>query len=251
MMRRRGIRHTVRKVLWLAAISAAISSAQVDRSSLTGTVLDPSGRVIPNATVVVTHTNTGVERRTTSNGTGVYEIYDMPIGSWSAVFSAPGFTSTRYEEIQQAVGQTRTLNPVLHVASSGGEQVSVTESVPQVSQSSVTLGQSIEQRAVSDLPLNGRNWTSLTALTPGAIDQGGSTQRSIRFTGRGRDEMNITYDGVDATGIVNQAQKAYVRLAIPVSAISEFRVDTVLPTAEAGDASGAQIVVSSVAGGNR
>ena len=63
--------------------------------------------------------------------------------------------------------------------------------------------------------------------------------------------MNITYDGVDATGIVNQAQKAYVRLAIPVSAIAEFRVDTVLPTAETGYASGAQIIVASPSGGNR
>jgi hypothetical protein len=63
--------------------------------------------------------------------------------------------------------------------------------------------------------------------------------------------MNITYDGADATGIVNQAQKAYVRLAIPVSAIAEFKVDTVLPTAEFGDASGAQISVVSSSGGNR
>ena len=63
--------------------------------------------------------------------------------------------------------------------------------------------------------------------------------------------MNITFDGVDATGIVNQAQKAYVRLAIPVSAISEFRVDTVLPSAETGDAGGAQIIVASAAGGNQ
>ena len=62
--------------------------------------------------------------------------------------------------------------------------------------------------------------------------------------------MNITLDGVDATGIVNQAQKAFVRLAIPLSAISEFRVDSVLPTAEYGDASGAQISVASTSGSN-
>ncbi len=63
--------------------------------------------------------------------------------------------------------------------------------------------------------------------------------------------MNITFDGVDATGIVNQAQKAFVRLAIPVSTIAEFKVATILPTAEYGDASGAQISVVSLAGGNR
>jgi len=241
----------MRQLILLAAIFAVVVPAQVDRSSLTGTVFDPSGKAIPGSLVIATNPATGTERRTTSNGKGVYELYDMPTGSWDVAFSAAGFADTRYERIDQTVGQTRTLNPVLHVASSRGQQVTVTESVPQVSQSSVTLGQAIEDRAVDDLPLNGRNWTSLTALAPGAIDQGGSTQRSIRFTGRGRDEMNIAFDGVDATGIVNQAQKAYVRLAIPVSAISEFRVDTVLPTAEAGDASGAQIIVASMAGGNR
>ncbi len=148
------------------------------------------------------------------------------------------------------MGRTRTLNPVLSVAG-GGEQVTITEALPRLDESSATLGNSVEQQAVDDLPLNGRNWTSLTELAPGAIDQGGSTQRSIRFEGRGRDEMNITYDGIDATGIVNQAQKAYVRLAIPVSVIAEFKVDTVLPTAEYGVAGGAQISVVSASGGNR
>jgi hypothetical protein len=243
-------RATVRVGL-LATILAALCLAQVDRSSLTGTVLDQSGKAIPNALVVTTHSDTGVERTTRSNGRGVYEVSDMPVGTWTAVFSAPGFLNSRYERIEQGVGQTRTLDPVLRVASGAGDQVTVNEALPQVSQSSVSLGQSIQERATEDLPLNGRNWTSLTALAPGAIDQGGSTQRSVRFTGRGRDEMNITLDGVDATGIVNQAQKAYVRLAIPLGSIQEFRVDTVLPTAETGDAGGAQIVVASAAGGNR
>jgi hypothetical protein len=223
--------------------------SQVDRTAITGTVRDPSGRVIPNSLVVATSASTGIERRTQSNGSGVYELYDLPTGTWSAVFSAAGFADARYEGLNQTVGQTRTLNPVLRLAT-GEEKVTVNEALPQVSQTSASLGQAVEQRAIEDLPLNGRNWTSLTSLAPGAIDQGGSTQRSIRFTGRGRDEMNITFDGVDATGIVNQAQKAYVRLAIPVSAISEFRVDSVLPTAEFGDASGAQIIVASAAGGN-
>jgi hypothetical protein len=98
--------------------------------------------------------------------------------------------------------------------------------------------------------LNGRNWATLTALAPGAIDSGGSNQRSIRFTGRGRDDMNIVYDGVDATGIANQAQKATIRLSIPTDAISEFRVDTAQYTAEYGDAAGAQLAVASPAGGN-
>ena len=150
----------------LGAVLAAMCPAQVDRSSLTGTVLDPSGKAIPNALVVATQSETGVERSTRSNGRGLYEVSDMPVGAWTAVFSAPGFLSSRYEAIEQGVGQTRTLDPVLRIASSGGDQVTVNEALPQVNQSSVSLGQSIQERAIEDLPLNGRNWASLTALSP-------------------------------------------------------------------------------------
>ena len=237
------------RVLVLAGSLAGVLVAQIDRSSLTGTILDQSQGIVPDALVVATNA-TGEERRTRSNSKGVYELPDLPIGMWAVVFSAPGFRNVRYEGLDQTVGRTRTLNPILTVAS-GGEQVTITEVLPRLDESSATLGDSVEQRAVDDLPLNGRNWASLTELAPGAIDQGGSTQRSIRFEGRGRDEMNITFDGVDATGIVNQAQKAFVRLAIPVSLIAEFKVDTVMPTAEYGDAGGAQISVVSASGGNR
>ena len=243
----RRLAHTL---LLASLVFAGNGFSQVDRSSLTGTILDESRKPIPGAVVVATNAS-GEERRTQSNMQGVYELPDLPIGTWTVVISAPGFRSARYERIDQVVGRTRTLNSELKVASASGEQITVSEQLVRLDESSATLGDAVEQTAIDDLPLNGRNWTSLTELAPGAIDQGGSTQRSIRFTGRGRDEMNITFDGVDATGIVNQAQKAYVRLAIPVSAISEFRVDTVLPTAEYGDASGAQISVVSESGGNQ
>jgi hypothetical protein len=237
------------KIGLLGCLLAATASAQVDRGAITGTILDPSGKAVPRATVVATNPVTGAERRAQSNEAGVYELPDLPVGTWTAVFSASSFTDARYEEIAIAVGQTRTLNPTLRIATPD-EKVSVDAPAPQINQSSATLGQAIEPLAITDLPLNGRNWTTLTILAPGAIDQGGDTQRSIRYTGRGRDEMNITMDGVDATGIVNQAQKAFVRLAIPVSAIAEFSVQTALPTAELGDASGAQILVASASGGN-
>jgi len=237
------------RLISLLFLFSAICFSQVDRSSLSGTVLDQSGKAVPNVLVVAGNAATGSERTTRSNAKGTYALSDLPIGTWSVVFSAAGFSNTRFDRVEQRVGQNRTLNPVLELAIKG-EQATVTEALTQINPSSSTLSEALEQQAIDDLPLNGRNWTSLTALTPGAIDQGGSTQRSIRFTGRGRDEMNITLDGVDATGIVNQAQKAFVRLAIPVSSIAEFRVDSVLPTAEYGDASGAQIAVASSSGSN-
>ena len=103
---------------------------------------------------------------------------------------------------------------------------------------------------MKELPLNGRNWSTLTALVPGAVDTGGSNQRSIRFAGRGLDDNNFTYDGIDATNIVNQAQQTFVRLAIPTDAIEEFHIDTMLFTAENGSTPGGQVDVASKSGSN-
>ena len=96
----------------------------------------------------------------------------------------------------------------------------------------------------------GRNWANLTTLVPAAIDTGGSNQRSVRFAGRGRDDNNFTYDGIDATNVINQAQQSYVRLAIPLGTIQEFRVDPLLATAEEGATGGGQLAVTSTSGTN-
>ncbi len=88
------------------------------------------------------------------------------------------------------------------------------------------------------------------ALVPGAIDSGGGTQKSIRFSGRGADDNNYRFDGVDATGISNQAPNASYRLQISTEAIAEFKVDTALYGAETGGTSGGQVEVISKSGAN-
>ena len=103
-----------------------------------------------------------------------------------------------------------------------------------------------DRNQVQNLPLNGRNWATLTALVPGGIDSGGSNQRTIRFADRGLDDNNFTYDGVDATNVLNQAQQPYVRLAIPTESIQEFRVQSMLFTAENGSTPGGQMAVTSI-----
>ena len=150
----------------------------------------------------------------------------------------------------QAVEQTRTLNATLKI-SGGEEHVDVSASSEQVDETSNALGARIEQTQIKQLPLNGRNWATLTALAPGAVDTGGSNQRTVRFAGRGRDDNNFTYDGIDATNIINQGQQPYVRLAIPLDTIEEFRVDSMLATAEAGGTGGGQLAVTSPSGTNQ
>jgi len=227
----------------------AASFGQVDRGGLSGTVKDNAGRRLPGAHISAIQTATGLVRETVSSSSGTYNIPELPVGLYRVTCSAPGFQQTVFSSVEQTVGHTRTLDITLAVGSIT-QQVNVSGLTAQLDETTATLGARTEYEQVRDLPLNGRNWSTLTALAPGAVDTGGSNQRSIRFAGRGLDDNNFTFDGIDATNIVNQAQQPFVRLAIPTDAIEEFRIDTMLFTAENGSTPGGQVAVVSKAGTN-
>ena len=197
------------------------SAAQVDRAGLSGTVSDAAGAVIPGIHVVVTMPDTGRVRETETSRAGTYEIPQLPVGTCSVTYTGNGFATLVFNHVILTVGQTRTLNATLQVAG-GQQEVNVSSLVPLLDQTTDSLSSRTESKQVDYLPLNGRNWSTLTALAPGVVDNGGSNQRSIRFGGRGLDDNNFTYDGIDATNIVNQAQQPFVRVAIPTEAIQEF-----------------------------
>ncbi len=225
------------------------SAAQIDRAGLSGTVRDSTGARIPGAHISATQLATGVVRETVASANGTYDIPELPVGFYRIACSASGFEPITVDGLEQTVGHTRTLDITLRVAGVT-QQVNISAQPSQMDETTAALGARIEPRQSRDLPLNGRNWSTLTALVPGAVDTGGSNQRSIRFAGRGLDDNNFTYDGIDATNIVNQAQQPFVRLAIPVGAIQEFRIDTMLFTAENGSTPGGQVAVVSKSGSN-
>jgi hypothetical protein len=245
----RNLRHiscAVGVILCLA--SAALS--QVDRAGLVGTVADPSGRLLPQTHVTAVQSATGLRREATSSSAGTFDIPELPVGIYSITFEHDGFKTLTFVDVEQVIGRTRTLNATLQV-SGGKEQVQVSASSEQMDKTSDALSARIDQTQARELPLNGRNWATLSALVPGAVDTGGSNQRSVRFAGRGRDDDNFTYDGIDATNIVNQPQQPYVRLAIPLETIEEFRVESMLSTAEGAATAGPQLAVTSSSGTNQ
>ncbi len=237
----------VSSAVFLAAISA---SAQVDRSGLNGTVTDSSGRALTRAHVTAVENATGLRRETMSDLSGNYSIPQLPVGVYTVTFDHTGFGEVTYLDVEQVIGRTRTLDATLRVAG-GEERVEVTRASALIDHNTSAVTGLIEREQADELPLNGRDWSALTAYVPGAVDTGGSNQRTVRFAGRGLDDSNFTYDGVDATNIVNQTQRQWVRLAIPLDAIDEFRVDTLTATAEEGATGGAQLDVSSPSGTNR
>jgi hypothetical protein len=231
-------------------IVANLSYAQVDRSGLSGTVTDSSGRLLADAHITMVQNSTHLRREAVSKSNGNYEIPELPVGIYTITFNHPGFKTLTFVDVEQVIGRTRTLDAAMQVAG-GEERVQVAASSEQMDNNADALGGRIEKAQAEKLPLNGRNWATLTALVPGAVDTGGSNQRSIRFAGRGRDDDNFTYDGIDATNIINQPQQPYVRLSIPLDTIEEFRIDSMLAPAEAAATGGPQLAITSPSGTNR
>src|ERR1700733_13227941 len=229
---------------------AVLSAAQVDRAGLNGTVTDSSGSVLPQTHIVAVQNSTGLRREATTSPSGSFDIPELPVGVYTITFEHEGFKSLTFVDVVEVIGLTRTLDATLPV-SGRDERVEVSSSSALIDRNTSTVTGLIEKKQADELPLNGRDWASLTAFVPGAIDTGGSNQRTIRFAGRGLDDSNWTYDGIDSTSIVNQTQRPWVRLAIPLDAIQEFRVDSLMASAEQGATGGPQPAVTSPSGPNR
>jgi hypothetical protein len=234
----------------LLLLSPLLLWAQVDRTAITGTVTDQQGNRVPGTRVRATEGATGLQRETSTTSQGIYELPGLPPGRYSVVFRKPGFAPFIVERVDQTVGQTRTLNARLEVAQ-GTAQTTVTEALIQLDKVDATIGATIEQAQIDELPINGRNWATLTALAPGAIDNGAGDQRTIRFAGHGLDDNNLTLDGVDATAVYNQEQREYMRLNIPLDSIAQFQVQSQNFGADAqSGTAGGQVSVASPSGGN-
>ena len=238
-------------IVFLLLISlSGIARAQVQSSSLTGTVTDQQGKSVPQAKVKAIETATGLRRETETSAQGNYQLLDLPPGTFLVQISKEGFSTFQAKRVEQVVGHTGTLNAALYVAG-GAQEATITEPLVQLDKVDATIGAPIERRQVEDLPFNGRNWATMTALVPGAIDNGAGDQRTIRFAGHGLDDNNLTLDGVDATPVWNQTQREYMRLNIPLDSIDEFQVQSQNFGADVeGGTAGGQVAVVSPSGTN-
>ena len=240
-----------RRTLYVLPLFVSLgANAQVARSALTGTVTDQQGARIPQARVKATDIATGLQRETATNSQGMYTLTDLGVGTYLVEITKPGFATYRLSSVKQEVGQTNTLNMTLPIEGKS-EQIEVTEAMVQLDKVDAVVGSPIEQKLVDELPVNGRNWATLTSLVPGAIDNGAGDQRTIRFAGHGLDDNNLTLDGVDATAVFNQEQREYVRLTIPLDSIDEFDVkDQTFGADVEGGTAGGQVAVVSPSGTN-
>ena len=236
-------------LLTLLTISVATAFAQIDRAVLEGAVIDPAGAAIVGASVKVQSVDTGVTEEQPTNSRGYYRFPGLAVGSYTVTVTNAGFKTRQIEEVRLQVGQTRTLDIKLEVGAVA-ERVDVKASADPSERSSADASTVIDTSQIANLPNNGRDWASFTLLAPFAQDDGGGDQRTIRFAGRARDDNNFEFDGVDAGGIQEQAQKSQTRLQISQDAIAEYRVASALYDAEYGTQAGGQVDVVTKSGTN-
>jgi hypothetical protein len=237
-------------VTWFASLLFALPSlAQTDRATLEGTVMDSSGASISGANVKIAAVETGLTQERTTNSSGYYRFPAIAVGEYTVSVSNSGFKNKVVKNVVVEVGQTRTLDVALAVGEAS-EKVEVKLDAGPAERSSAEAAIVITTNQVANLPVNGRDWSGLTLLAPFAQDDGGGNQRTIRYAGRAIDDNNFNFDGVDAGGIQEQAQKSQTRLQISEDAVAEYRVNPALYDAEYGTQAGGQINVVTKSGGN-
>ena len=148
------------------AVSPSLVFAQLSTASLNGVVRDSSGAVVPRANVVLINVATSVERTTVTNDAGNYVFQNITPGRYKLNVNAPSFSSKQVSEFVLGVNQTATIDVSLEVGSQS-QVITVEAAAEQLQGSNAGLGTVIATKQVNDLPLNGRNFTQLLALTPG------------------------------------------------------------------------------------
>jgi len=172
----------------LAAVAVLVSTpvyAQVAGATLAGTVTDPSGAQIPNADVSIKNRATGVARDVTTDAAGFYSAPNLLPGIYDITITASGFSTSLQTGLTLTVGATQALSISLKVGQVT-EQVAVTGTAPDVQVASSTLSAEVDSATLSELPLNGRDWTQLAKLQPGVVGvrvQNGPNNRGNRGYG--------------------------------------------------------------------
>lgn len=243
-----------RSLSLVAILAPALAAQGLSTASLSGRVTDPANALVPNATVVLTSKDTGWERSTTSTVEGTYGFSAVPVGVYSLAVSAPGFSNFSQTGLRLNINQASTLNVRLTVGSLS-DSVTVQADAQMVNTTSGTLSQTIRQRYIQELPLNGRNAANLVRMVPGVVTGVGTTTAgyansadtiAISANGSRGNEVNYRLDGATHMDNVTNLNAAYPN----PDAIQEFTVQTSNFSAQYGNFSGAVVNVATRSGSN-
>src|SRR5882724_852022 len=238
------------------------ASAQVS-ASISGLVTDPSGAPVPSAEVAVKSLETGWARATSTDATGHYLVFALPVGIYEVTVRAHNFRQTSRPEIQLAVGQEARVDFGLTIF--GPEAViEVMGDASTVSTSTADISGLVSEKQIKDLPINGRSYDLLMPLNPGIVNftsqkTGGTgisnstTANNFAVSGN-RPQQNIfLLNGVEYTGAAenNMQPGGTSGMLLGVDAVREFNVQRDSYSAEFGKHPGAQVIIVTQSGTNQ
>ncbi len=212
-------------------LSAAFAHAQ-DTAFLTGTVRDSTGASVANAQVAVTSTERGINRTTTTNSDGEYSVPALPApATYNVTITAQGFKKYEARNVVLRVAQKARIDTTLEVGASTTEITVEGSMVAQVETQSSDLTGTVTGKEISQLQLNGRNFTQLVTLVPGVSNQSGSDEAGVGITGSVAYSMNggrIEYNNWELDGGDNMDNGSNGSLNVypSLDAIAEFKVLT-------------------------
>ena len=231
----------------LLALAAATPLSGQSFGSITGTITDNSGAVVPGVAVTATRTTTGTQTTVTANSSGLYIFPSVPPADYTITAVASGFERYVQSGVILLANQAATVNITLRIGSTT-DTVNVEANAVQVDTTTGTLAQVITQKSVNDLPLNGRNAAALTTLVAGAVaapsdgtDKGNTktfpAAVPISVNGSRSDQTNYLLDGGNNTDEYTMANGPF---PFP-DALQEFSVQTSNYNAEFGQSAGAVV----------
>jgi len=222
--------------------------------SIRGTVLDPSGAIVQAATVTAKQIETGLTRVAVSDRQGEYVLVELPIGHYQLEVRAKGFQKYLQQGISLDVNETATVSIHLKLGSET-QQVEVSADAALVQSTVSSLGETVLQREILDLPLDGRNFSQLgllqpgvVPLTPGLLEAGGPARQNQAYAvdGQRPESNNFMIDGADNESSVDGG---FV-LKPPIDAIAEFKILSHNANAEFGRNTGSTTNIVTRSGSN-
>src|SRR5882724_6669457 len=243
--------------LLLSLFTVLTSAAALAQTTATivGTVTDSTGAVVPSVSITVTAKDTGLTRKATTNQSGNYVVTFLPVGQYSVTAEVTGFKKKTVTGIVLEVNQEPRVDIALEVGVVT-DSVTVSGDATQLQTENAVVGQVIDNRYTTQIPLNGRDFSQLLLLSPGTTTRPGGFDLSVgSATGSlgsgisigGRDNQNnFTLDGASN----NARQFGNIAMRPSIDAIQEFKVQTNSYTAELGQAAFGQISLITKSGTN-
>src|SRR5262245_33025126 len=240
--------------LVILSLGNIIALAQ-STATIQGAVTDASGAVIANAKVSAKNLGTGLERTTTSDSSGNYQIASLPIGTYKLEIRADGFQPEAISGLVLQVSQTVVQNVQMKI---GGvtQEVTVTAEAPVVESSTITVGQVIDRRTVQDIPLNGRHFVDLGLLSAGTVTPPqsgfltaplrGQGSFAINTAGNREDTVNFMINGINLNDMVQNQ----ITFQPSINTVQEFKVNNSTFSSEYGRNSGAIVNIATRSGTN-